>query len=75
MGEEEEKGENTVETKVGDIFKSALDEADYIVKKIVNRMVVLESQDGEKEILTDASSLKIKSFYQKKESLKRPELS
>ncbi len=64
-----------MEPKVGDVFESVLDEADYIVKKIVNRMALLESQDGEKEILTDASSLKIKSFYKKKESLKRPELS
>ncbi len=64
-----------MEPKVGDVFESVLDEADYIVKKIVNRMALLESQDGEKEILTHVSSLKIKSFYQKKQSARVFEMS
>ncbi len=55
-----------METKVGDIYKSVLDGSDYIVKRIVNPMVVLKSQDGKKEIVTGVSSLNIKSFYQKK---------
>ncbi len=56
-----------MEAKEGEIFKSTLDGAEYIVKKIVNSMVVLESQDGKKKIMTGVSSLNIKSFYQKKE--------
>ncbi len=55
-----------METKVGDIFRSALDGAEYVVKRVVNSMVLLQSRDGKKEILTGLSSLKIKSFYQKK---------
>jgi hypothetical protein len=56
-----------MQAKKGDVFKSALDGAEYIVKKVVNSMVVLESQDGKKKIMTGVDSLKIKSFYQKKE--------
>jgi hypothetical protein len=60
-----------VETKKGDVFKRTLDGADYIVKRIVNRMVVLESQDGKKQIMTGVTSLNIKSFYEKREDIKR----
>ncbi len=56
-----------MQAKEGDIFKSGLDGAEYVVKKVVNSMVVLESQDGKKKIMTGTSRLKIKSFYQKKE--------
>ncbi len=56
-----------MQAKEGDIFKSGLDGAEYIVKKVVNSMVVLESQDGKKKIMTGMSSLEIKSFYEKKE--------
>ena len=56
-----------MKAKEGDIFKSALDGAEYIVKKVVDSMVVLESQDGKKKIMTGVDSLKIESFYQKKE--------
>ena len=56
-----------MEAKEGDIFKSTLDGAEYTVKKVVNSMVVLESQDGKKKIMTGVSSLNIKSFYEKKE--------
>jgi hypothetical protein len=59
-----------VETKKGDVFKRTLDGADYIVKRIVNRMVVLESQDGKKQIMTGVTSLNIKSFYEKREDIK-----
>jgi hypothetical protein len=60
-----------VETKKGDVFKSTLDGADYIVKKIVNSMAVLESQDGKKQIMTGVTNLNIKSFYEKREGTKR----
>ena len=56
-----------MQAKEGDIFKSSLDGTEYVVKKVVNSMVLLESQDAKKKIMTGVSSLKIKSFYQKKE--------
>ena len=66
-----EKGGTAVETKKGDVFKSTLNGADYIVKKIVNSMVLLESQDGKKHIVTGVTSLNIKSFYENREGTKR----
>ena len=54
-----------METKKGDIFKSTLDGASYRVKKVVNKMAVLESQDGKKQILTGVSTLNLRTFYQK----------
>lgn len=50
------------------MFKKSLDEVDFAVKKIVNNMLALESQDREREILTGVNTLKSKSFYLKKES-------
>ncbi len=41
---------------------------DFEVKKIVNNMVVLESPDGKNQILTGVNTLKLKSFYLKKEN-------
>jgi hypothetical protein len=41
---------------------------DFSVKKIVNDMAVLESQDRKRQILTGVNTLKLKSFYLKKES-------
>ncbi len=55
-----------METKKGDIFKSTLDGANYRVKKVVNSMAVLESQDGKKQILTGVNTLNLRTFYQKK---------
>ena len=63
-------GEPDMQTKEGDIFKSCLNGMEYGIKKIVNRMVLLESKDGRKQILTEVDSLKIKSFYQKLEQNK-----
>jgi len=53
--------------KEGDIFRSFLSGEEYIIKKIVKSIVMLESQNGKKQILTDFDNLKIKSFYTKKE--------
>ena len=53
--------------KEGNIFKSVLGSGDFIVKKIINKMVILESQDGKRQILTGVDTLKLKSFYLKKE--------
>ena len=56
-----------MKVKEGDIFKSLLSDGEYIIKKIVISAVVLESQNGKKQILTDVENLKIKSFYKKRE--------
>jgi len=56
-----------MKVKERDIFKSLLNNEDYIIKKIVESKVVLESQDGKKRILTDVDNLRIASFYKKKE--------
>jgi len=59
-----------MKTKAGDIFRSLLNGSLYIVKKIANRMVVLESQDGRSQILTEIDILESKIFYQKEEEAK-----
>jgi hypothetical protein len=56
-----------MKVKEGEIFRSFLSDEDYIIKKIVNSTVVLESENGKKQILTDVDNLKIGSFYKKKE--------
>ena len=55
--------------KEGDIFISALDGEEYRVRQIVDYMVVLESKDGKKQIMTGVDCLG--SFpYRKKEDSK-----
>jgi hypothetical protein len=56
-----------MKVKEGDIFRSFLSDGEYIIRKIVKSTVVLESQNGKKQILTDVDNLKIRSFYKKKE--------
>ena len=53
--------------KEGDIFQSSIGSGDFIVKRIVNNMVILESQDGKRQILTGMDTLRLKSFYLKRE--------
>jgi len=50
----------------GDVFKNSTDGVDFIVKKIANDLVVLQSQDGNRKILTGVHSLTSTSFYLKK---------
>ena len=50
----------------GEVFKNTTAGVDFIVKKIVNDMVVLQSQDGKREILTGVHTLTSTSFYEKK---------
>ncbi len=52
-----------METKVGETVRSILNGMEYQVKKIVEKMVVLESQDGKSQILTDLDNLTL--FYKK----------
>ena len=58
--------------KEGDIFKNLLDGAEYVVKDIVNNLVVLRSRRGDKHILTGVETLGIKSFYMEKEKRGNP---
>ena len=53
--------------KEGDIFERLLDGTEYVVKKIVSKMVVLQSRKGERQIFTAAEALKTKSFYRETE--------
>ena len=50
--------------KEGNEVRSDLDGKDYAVKTIVNGMVILKSNDGEKQIVTEIETLKI--FYKSK---------
>lgn len=56
-----------MKTKEGDKFKNAVDGVEYVLRKIVDRMALLESQDGKRQILTEVENLRITSFYQKME--------
>jgi hypothetical protein len=62
------KGETTMKAKDGGTVKSFLNGNYYKVKRIVNSMVVLESEDGQGQILTEVENLNL--FYKKKESIK-----
>jgi len=44
--------------KEGDMFKKSSDGMNFAVKKIVNNMAVLESQDRKRQILTEVNILK-----------------
>ncbi len=52
----------------GEIYKNLMNGGEYRVKKIIKNMVVLESQDGKAQILTEIGTLGIEALYQKKES-------
>jgi hypothetical protein len=56
-------GGTAMETKVGDRVSSILNGIEYQVKKIVKKMVVLESQDGKSQVLTEVDNLRL--FYRK----------
>jgi hypothetical protein len=63
-GEGVKTGGTAMETKVGDTVRSVLDGIEYQVKKIVERMAVLESRDGKKQIITELENLTL--FYKEK---------
>ena len=56
-----------MQTKEGDTVRSILNGIEYKIKKIVERMAVLESQDGKSQIVTEVDSLKL--FYRDKEDV------
>ncbi len=51
--------------RVGDKFKSIITGATYVVRKIKDKMVVLESHNKKSQLLTELSNLKL--FYKKEE--------
>jgi len=53
-----------MKTRDGDMLKSLLNGKYYKVKRIVKNMVVLESEDGQNQILTEVENLNL--FYKKK---------
>ena len=50
----------------GEVFRNTSDGVDFVVKKIMKDMVILESKDGNRQILTGVSTLALAAFYQKK---------
>ena len=54
-----------MDIREGEIFRHSTDGVVFTVKQIVNNMVVLESQDGNRRILTEIDTLRLKSFYLK----------
>ncbi len=53
--------------KEGDIFQNLLDGKEYVVTNIVNKMVILQSRKGDRQILTAAETLRTKTLYREKE--------
>ncbi len=53
--------------KEGDIFEILLDGTEYVVKSIVNKLVVLQSREENRQILTGIETLRVKSLYRQKE--------
>jgi len=56
-----------MKTKDGDTVKSLLDGKSYKVRKIVNSMAVLQSEDDQSQILTEIENLNL--FYRKKDGI------
>ena len=56
-----------MDIKQGEIFEHSTDGVDFVVKKVVRNMVVLETRDGERQILTGIDTLTSTPFYLKKE--------
>ena len=57
----------SLEPIIGDIFKSILNGEEYIIKKLVQNMAVLESKNGMKQTITEVDNLTL--FYRKKEQI------
>ncbi len=58
--------------KRGDVFENLLDGAQYVVKNIVNNMVILGSRDSDRQILTGINTLRMKSLYRQIEKERKP---
>lgn len=57
-----------MKTNDEDTVKSLFNGKYYKVKRIVRSMAVLQSEDGQSQILTDVENLNL--FYKKKESIR-----
>ena len=57
-----------MKTKDGDTVKNLLNGKYYKVKRIMKNIAVLQSEDGQSQILTEVESLSL--FYQKIESIR-----
>ncbi len=57
-----------MKTKDGDTVKNLFNGKYYKVKKIAKNMAVLQSEDGQSQILTEVENLNL--FYKKKECIK-----
>ena len=55
-----------MDIRQGEVFRNPTDGADFIVKKVVGDMVVLESQDGKRQILTGTHTLTLPAFYMRR---------
>jgi flagellum-specific peptidoglycan hydrolase FlgJ len=62
------QGETDMKIKDGDTVKSFLNGNYYKVKRIVKNTAVLESEDGQSQILTEAETLNL--FYNKETDIK-----
>ena len=60
-------GRECPDMKKGDIFESLLDGTEFVVKRVADSMVVLQSRKGDRQILTGLETLKTESFYRKRE--------
>lgn len=56
-----------MKTKKGDTVKSLLNGNYYKVERIVESMAVLQSEDGQNQILTEIENLNL--FYKKKKNI------
>ena len=57
-----------MKTKDGDTVKNLLNGKYYKVERIVKSLAVLQSEDGQSQILTEVENLNL--FYRKKRSIK-----
>jgi hypothetical protein len=55
-----------MDIKAGGIFTKPAEGVDFMVKKITGDEVVLESQDGKRQILIGIHTLTLTSFYLKR---------
>jgi hypothetical protein len=57
-----------MKTKDGDIVKNLFNGKYYKVRRIMKNMAVLQSEDGQSQILTEVENLNL--FYRKMENLR-----
>ncbi len=58
-----------MDIKEGDVIRGILDGMEFTVKKTLKEWIVLESKDGNRQIMTGVCTLNDKSFHEKKEDI------